>query len=82
MIKCGIPPSTPRRQARPRDRIVEASTHVGPGPGHALPPKLALNFDANNLTKERDESCLGDPIRPRDIRCNPTTHGLSLRYQM
>ncbi len=71
--------------AEPRfgqDRIVKASTYVDLSVGYALTPNLSLNFDAINLTKERYESYLGDPIRPRDIRYNPTTYGLSLRYQM
>lgn len=71
--------------AEPRfgqDRIVKASTYVDLSIGYALTPNLALNFDAINLTKERYESYLGDPIRPRDIRYTPTTYGLSLRYQM
>ncbi|KFI07548.1 hypothetical protein JN27_08100 [Massilia sp. BSC265] len=71
--------------AEPRfgqDRIVKASTYVDLSVGYALTPNLTLNFDAINLTKERYESYLGDPIRPRDIRYNPTTYGLSLRYQM
>ena len=71
--------------AEPRfgqDRIVKASTYVDLSLGYALTPNLTLNFDAINLTKERYESYLGDPIRPRDIRYNPTTYGLSLRYQM
>jgi TonB-dependent receptor len=71
--------------AEPRfgqDRIVKASTYVDLSIGYALTPNLTLNFDAINLTKERYESYLGDPIRPRDIRYTPTTYGLSLRYQM
>ncbi|MFC0252146.1 TonB-dependent receptor [Massilia consociata] len=71
--------------AEPRfgqDRIVKASTYVDLSIGYALTPNLSLNFDAINLTKERYESYLGDPIRPRDIRYSPTTYGLSLRYQM
>ncbi|RZA34913.1 MAG: TonB-dependent receptor [Lysobacteraceae bacterium] len=71
--------------AEPRfgqDRIVKASTYVDLSLGYALTPNLTLNFDAVNLTKERYESYIGDPIRPRDIRYNPTTYGLSLRYQM
>ncbi len=71
--------------AEPRfgqDRIVKASTYVDLSIGYALTPNLSLNFDAINLTKERYESYLGDPIRPRDIRYTPTTYGLSLRYQM
>lgn len=71
--------------AEPRfgqDRIVKASTYVDLSVGYALTPNLSLNFDAVNLTKERYESYLGDPQRPRDIRYNPTTYGISLRYQM
>jgi TonB-dependent receptor len=71
--------------AEPRfgqDRIVKAQTYVDLSIGYALTPNLTLNFDAINLTKERYESYLGDPIRPRDIRYTPTTYGLSLRYQM
>ncbi|SFD71605.1 TonB-dependent receptor [Massilia yuzhufengensis] len=71
--------------AEPRfgqDRIVAASTYVDLSIGYALTPHLSLNFDAINLTRERYESYLGDPIRPRDIRYTPTTYGLSLRYQM
>lgn len=71
--------------AEPRfgqDRIVKASTYVDLSVGYAITPNLTLNFDAINLTRERYESYLGDPIRPRDIRYNPTTYGLSLRFQM
>ncbi len=71
--------------AEPRfgqDRIVAASTYVDLSIGYALTPNLSLNFDAINLTRERYESYLGSPMRPRDIRYNPTTYGLSLRYQM
>ncbi|OON62887.1 hypothetical protein B0920_05500 [Massilia sp. KIM] len=71
--------------AEPRfdqDRIVKASTYVDLSIGYELTRNLSLQFDAINLTKERYESYLGDPIRPRDIRYNPTTYGLSLRYRM
>jgi TonB-dependent receptor len=71
--------------AEPRfgqDRFVKASTYVDLSVGYALTPNLSLNFDAVNLTRERYESYLGDPQRPRDIRYNPTTYGISLRYQM
>ncbi|MBQ5949205.1 TonB-dependent receptor [Massilia sp. ST3] len=71
--------------AEPRfgqDRIVKASTYVDLSVGYELSPNLSLHFDAINLTKERYESYLGDPIRPRDIRYSPTTYGLSLRYRM
>ena len=71
--------------AEPRfgqNRYVKEATYVDLSVGYALTPQLSLNFDAINLTKERYESYLGDPIRPRDIRYNPTTYGISLRYQM
>ncbi|MBQ5964740.1 TonB-dependent receptor [Massilia sp. ZL223] len=71
--------------AEPRfgqDRIVKASTYVDLSLGYELSRNLSLHFDAINLTKERYESYLGDPIRPRDIRYSPTTYGLSLRYRM
>ena len=71
--------------AEPRfgqDRIVKASTYVDLSIGYELNKHLSLHFDAVNLTKERYESYLGDPIRPRDIRYSPTTYGLSLRYRM
>lgn len=71
--------------AEPRfgqDRTVKAQTYVDLSVGYELTPQLSLHFDAINLTRERYESYLGDPIRPRDIRYTPTTYGLSLRYRM
>jgi iron complex outermembrane receptor protein len=43
---------------------------------------VSLQFDAINLTGARYESYLGDPMMPRDIRYNPTTYGLSLRFKL
>ncbi len=71
--------------AEPRfgqDRYVKESTYVDLSIGYELTKNLSLHLDAVNLTRERYESYLGDPIRPRDIRYNPTTYGLSLRYRM
>jgi iron complex outermembrane receptor protein len=43
---------------------------------------ISLQFDAINITREKFESYLNDPIRPRDIRYNPTTYGLGLRFSL
>ncbi|WP_440962923.1 hypothetical protein ACL58G_20040 [Massilia sp. GER05] len=49
---------------------------------YALNKNLSLQFDAINLTHEKYESYLGSEIRPRDIRYNPTTYGLGLRFSL
>ncbi|WP_162252952.1 MULTISPECIES: TonB-dependent receptor [unclassified Massilia] len=71
--------------AEPRffqDRIVKASTYVDLSVSYALNKNLSLQFDAINLTHEKYESYLGSEIRPRDIRYNPTTYGLGLRFSL
>jgi len=71
--------------AEPRfdqDRIVKAATYVDLSISYALNKNLSLQFDAINLTGERYESYLGSPMRPRDIRYNPKTFGLGLRYTL
>ncbi len=71
--------------AEPRfgqDRIVADSTYVDLSLGYELTKNLTLQFDAINITKEKYESYLGDPRRPRDIRYSPTTYGVSLRFKL
>jgi iron complex outermembrane receptor protein len=71
--------------AEPRfgqDRIVKASTFVDLSISYAINKNVSVQFDAINLTHEKYESYLGDPIRPRDIRYNPTTYGLGLRFAL
>lgn len=71
--------------AEPRfgqDRIVAASTYVDLSLGYELTRNLTLQFDAINLTREKYESYLGDPRRPRDIRYSPSVYGISLRYKL
>jgi iron complex outermembrane receptor protein len=71
--------------AEPRfgqDRFVKPATFVDLSVSYALTPNVSLQFDAINITRERYESYLGDPIRPRDIRYNPTTYGLGLRFSL
>ena len=71
--------------AEPRfgqDRIVKASTFVDLSISYAINKNVSLQFDAINITKEKYESYLNDPIRPRDIRYNPTTYGLGLRFSL
>jgi TonB-dependent receptor len=71
--------------AEPRfgqDRHVKAATFVDLSLSYAITPNMSLQFDAINITKEKFESYLNDPIRPRDIRYNPTTYGLGLRFSL
>ncbi|CAH0307918.1 Vitamin B12 transporter BtuB [Massilia sp. Bi118] len=71
--------------AEPRfgqDRHVKAATFVDLSLSYAITPNISLQFDAINITKEKFESYLNDPIRPRDIRYNPTTYGLGLRFSL
>ena len=71
--------------AEPRfgqDRIVKASTFVDLSLSYALTKNISIMFDAINITKEKYESYLGSEIRPRDIRYNPTTYGLGLRFSL
>ncbi|MFC5546956.1 TonB-dependent receptor [Massilia aerilata] len=71
--------------AEPRfgqDRHVKAATFVDLSLSYAITPSISLQFDAINITKEKFESYLNDPIRPRDIRYNPTTYGLGLRFSL
>ncbi|MBD8533226.1 MULTISPECIES: TonB-dependent receptor [unclassified Massilia] len=64
-----------------QDRVVKGATFVDLSVGYELTPNLSLHLDAINLTREKFESSLG-PYQPRDIRYNPTTYGVSLRYKM
>ena len=71
--------------AEPRfgqDRYVKAATFVDLSLSYAINKNVSLQFDAINITKEKYESYLNDPIRPRDIRYNPTTYGLGLRFSL
>jgi TonB-dependent receptor len=71
--------------AEPRfgqDRHVKAATYVDLSLSYAITPNISLQFDAINITREKYESYLNDPIRPRDIRYNPTTYGLGLRFSL
>jgi TonB-dependent receptor len=71
--------------AEPRfgqDRIVKPATFVDLSLSYAISRNISLQFDAINITREKYESYLGDPIRPRDIRYNPTTYGLGLRFSL
>jgi TonB-dependent receptor len=71
--------------AEPRfaqDRYVKAATFVDLSLSYAINQHVSLQFDAINITKEKYESYLNDPIRPRDIRYNPTTYGLGLRFSL
>jgi TonB-dependent receptor len=71
--------------AEPRfnmDRIVKASTYVDLSVSYALNKNVSLQFDAINLTHEKYESYLASPMIPRDIRYNPTTYGLGLRFSL
>jgi iron complex outermembrane receptor protein len=71
--------------AEPRfgqDRWVKAATFVDLSLGYELSKHLALQFDAVNLTRTKYESYLGDPMLARDVRYNPATFGLSLRFKM
>lgn len=64
-----------------QDRVVKAATFVDLSIGYEINDNVSLQFDAINLTKAKFESSLG-PYMPRDIRYNPTTYGLSLRFRM
>jgi TonB-dependent receptor len=64
-----------------QDRVVQASTFVDLSIGYELNRNLSLHFDAINLTGARFQSSLG-PYQPRDIRYNPTTYGVSMRFKM
>jgi iron complex outermembrane receptor protein len=71
--------------AEPRfgqDRHVKAATFVDLSLSYAISKNISLQFDAINITREKFESYLNDPIRPRDIRYNPTTYGLGLRFSL
>lgn len=64
-----------------QDRVVKGTTFVDLSIGYEITPKVSLQFDAINLTRAKFESSLG-PYQPRDIRYNPTTYGLALRFRM
>ena len=71
--------------AEPRfgqDRIVGPNTFVDLSISYAINKNVSVQFDAINITKEKYESYLNDPIRPRDIRYNPTTYGINLRFSL
>jgi iron complex outermembrane receptor protein len=71
--------------AEPRflqDRLVKASTYVDLSLSYEVTQNISVQFDAINLTKEKYESYLGDPSRPRDIRYTPTTYGVGLRFKL
>jgi TonB-dependent receptor len=71
--------------AEPRfgqDRHVKPATFVDLSLSYAINRNVSLQFDAINLTREKYESYLNDPIRPRDIRYNATTYGLNLRFSL
>ena len=61
--------------------MVKAATFVDLSIGYEINQHVALQFDAINLTKAKFESSLG-PYMPRDVRYNPTTYGVSLRFKM
>ncbi|QGZ38012.1 TonB-dependent receptor [Pseudoduganella flava] len=65
-----------------QDRFVKASTYVDLSLSYELTKNLTVQFDAINLTKEKYESYLSDPSRPRDIRYTPTTYGVALRFKL
>jgi iron complex outermembrane receptor protein len=71
--------------AEPRfgqDRHVRAATFVDLSLSYEINKHISLQFDAINLTREKYETYLNDTIRPRDIRYNPTTYGLGLRFAL
>jgi iron complex outermembrane receptor protein len=64
-----------------QDRVVKATTFVDLSIGYELTRNLSLHVDGINLTNAKYESALG-PYQPRDIRYNPATYGVSLRYKL
>jgi iron complex outermembrane receptor protein len=64
-----------------QDRVVKAATFVDLSIGYEINDNVSLQFDAINLTRTKYESSLGQ-YQPRDIRYNPTTYGVSLRFRM
>lgn len=64
------------------DRSVKATTFVDLSVSYAINKNVSVQFDAVNLTHEKFESYLGSPLVPRDIRYNPTTYGLGLRFSL
>ncbi len=65
-----------------QDRVVQGQTYVDLSLSYELTKNISVQFDAINMTKEKYESFVGDPSRPRDIRYNPTTYGLGLRFKL
>jgi iron complex outermembrane receptor protein len=65
-----------------QNRYVKAATFVDLSLSYAINPHVSVQFDAINITKTKFESYLNDPIRPRDVRYNPTTYGLGLRFSL
>jgi iron complex outermembrane receptor protein len=61
--------------------VVKAATFVDLSIGYEINDNVSLQFDAINLTRTKYESSLGQ-YQPRDIRYNPTTYGVSLRFRM
>ena len=71
--------------AEPRfgqDRFVQPTTYIDFSLGYELTKTVSIQFDAINIGKERYESYLGDPHRPRDIRYTPTVYGVGLRFKL
>ena len=71
--------------AEPRffvDRWVKATTFVDLSISYAINKNVSVQFDAVNMTREKFESYLGSPQVPRDIRYNPTTYGVGLRFSL
>jgi iron complex outermembrane receptor protein len=71
--------------AEPRfgqDRHVKPATFVDLSLSYEINRNISVQFDAINITREKYESYLNDPIRPRDIRYNATTYGLGLRFSL
>jgi outer membrane receptor protein involved in Fe transport len=71
--------------AEPRfnqDRFVKAQTYVDLSLSYEVTKNVSVQFDAINITKEKYESYLDDPSRPRDIRYTPTTYGVGLRFKL
>lgn len=64
-----------------QNRMVKGATFVDLSIGYEINDNVSLQFDAINLTRAKFESTLG-PYMPRDIRYNPTTYGVSLRFKM
>ena len=73
--------AVPRRGPSFNTRVVKASTYVDLSVSYAISRNVSLQLDAINLTHQKYESFLG-PYEPRDVRYNPTTYGLGLRFSL